>query len=305
MDSLNANYSFKYLGKDKGVSVVTFIDMRDLMWHSTVISSPDREAAYVIDGLMHNDVIQSDIHSTDTHGYWEVIFAATHLLHFGFAPRIKGVGRQRLYAFRHRRHYQEQGHTLLPGHYIREALIDDQWDEVLLFIATIRLKITTASQLFKRLNSYSRQHPLYRALKEFGRLPKTLFILKYCDDLQLMQAVEKQLNKVEGSNKFSKAVSFGHSHEFIQGEKEDQEIAEACRRLIKNAIVCWNYLYLSRLIAEEKNGEHRAALLEAVRNGSAATWAHFNLHGEFDFSDERMINSMGLTPPKNPSLEPG
>jgi hypothetical protein len=49
----------------------------------------------------------------------------------------------------------------------------------------------------------------------------------------------------------------------------------------------------------------RVALLEAVRNGSAATWAHFNLHGEFDFSDDRMIDSMGLTPPKNPSLEPG
>ena len=39
---------------------------------------------------MHNDVIKSDIHSTDTHGYSEVISGATHLLHFGFAPRIKG-----------------------------------------------------------------------------------------------------------------------------------------------------------------------------------------------------------------------
>ncbi|SDA22546.1 Tn3 transposase DDE domain-containing protein [Nitrosospira sp. Nsp18] len=104
---------------------------------------------------------------------------------------------------------------------------------MLRFIATIRLKVTTASQLFKRLNSYSKQHPLYRALKEFGKIPKTRFILKYIDDLEFRQAIEKQLNKVEGSNKFSKAVSFGHSHEFIQSEKEDQEIAEACRRLIK------------------------------------------------------------------------
>jgi TnpA family transposase len=108
---------------------------------------------------------------------------------------------------------------LLPGHSIRKALIENQWDEVLRFIATIRLKISTACQLFKRLSSYSKQHPLYRALKEFGKIPKTLFILKYCDDLDLRQAVEKQLNKVEGSNKFSKVVSFGHSHEFIQGQK--------------------------------------------------------------------------------------
>lgn len=305
VDSLNANYSFKYLGKDKGVSVVTFIDMRDFMWHSTVISSSEKEAAYVIDGLMHNDVIRSDIHSTDTHGYSEVISGATHLLHFGFAPRIKGLGRQKLYAFKDRCHYQGQGHVLLPHHCIRETLIEDQWDEIMRFIATIRLKITTASQLFKRLNSYSRQHPLYRSLKEFGKITKTLFILKYCDDLQLRQAIEKQLNKGEGSNKFSKAVSFGHSHEFIQGEKEDQEIAEACRRLIKNAIVCWNYLYLSRVLAKEKSDERRAALIEAIRNGSAATWAHFNLHGEFDFSDERMVDSIGLTPPKNPGLELG
>ena len=86
VDSLNANHSFKYLGKDKGVSVMSFIDMRHMIWYSTVISSSEREAAYVIDGLMHNDVIKSDIHSTDTHGFSEMIFAVTYLLGFKFAP---------------------------------------------------------------------------------------------------------------------------------------------------------------------------------------------------------------------------
>ena len=163
VDSLNANYSFKYLGKEKGVSVVTFIDMRDLMWHSTVISSAEREAAYVIDGLMRNDVIKSDIHSTDTHGYSEVIFGATFGL-VEYAPRIKGVGHQQLYAFKKRKPYEELGYTLLPDRSVHEPYIEEQWDEILRFLATIRLKVTSASQLFKRLNSYSKQHPLYRAL---------------------------------------------------------------------------------------------------------------------------------------------
>ena len=35
-------------------------------------------------------------------------------------------------------------------------------------------------------------------------------------------------------------------------------------------------------------------MIEAIRNGSVATWKHFNLHGEFDFSDERMVDTMGL-----------
>jgi TnpA family transposase len=302
VDSLNANYSFKYLGKDKGVSVVSFIDMRQLLWHSTVISSAEREAAYVIDGLMHNDVVKSDIHSTDTHGYSDIIFAATHLLGFSFAPRIKGLGRQRLYAFKNRKHHEQQGHMLMPHRCINPDPIHEQWDEILRFIATIRLKVTTASQLFKRLNSHARQHPLYQALKEFGKIPKTLFILQYVDDPAFRQAIEKQLNKVESSHKFAKAISFGHSHEFIQGEKEDQEIAEGCRRLIKNAIVCWNYLYLSRELNAQHDEERKAELIDAIRNGSVMTWEHINLHGEYDFSDEKMLDSVGLAGPKNRPL---
>ena len=308
VDSLNASQSFKYFGQDKGASIISFIDMRHLLWHSTVITAAEREAAYVIDGLMHNDVIKSDIHSTDSHGYSEVIFCSTCMLGTMFAPRIKGVGRQRLYAFKNRHFYEDQGHTaLLPHAVIREGLIEPQWDEVLRFIATIKLKVASASQLFKRLNSYSKQHPLYRALKEFGRMPKSLFVLKYADDPALRQSIEKQLNKGEASNKFSKAVSFGHNSEFAQSEKEDQEIAESCRRLIKNVIICWNYLFLARALEQETDPVRKAQIIEAIRNGSVGTWRHFNLHGEFDFSDEKMIDSIELLVaalrfvPKNPS----
>ena len=126
-------------------------------------------------------------------------------------------------------------------------------------------------------------------------MPKSLFILKYVDDPAFRQSIEKQLNKVEGSHKFSKAISFGHSHEFIQSEKQDQEIAESCRRLIKNAIICWNYLFLTRSLDQAPDEARKAELINAIRNGSVATWRHFNLHGEFDFSDERMVDSVGLT----------
>jgi TnpA family transposase len=173
-----------------------------------------------------------------------------------------------------------------------------QWDEVLRFIATIKLKEATASQLFKRLNSYSRQHPLYHALKEFGKIPKSDFLLRYIDTVTLRQAVEQQLNKGENANKFSRAVSFGNHQEFLSGEKIEQEIAEGCRRLIKNAIICWNYLYLTKKLAEADNEDRRQALLIAVRHGSVVTWQHINLQGEYDFSDEKLQDSIGLLVPE-------
>ena len=48
------------------------------------------------------------------------------------------------------------------------------------------------------------------------------------------------------ANRFTRAVAVGNPREFTQAEKEEQEIAEACNRLIKNSIICWNYLYLAR-----------------------------------------------------------
>ena len=90
---------------------------------------------------------------------------------------------------------------------------------------------------------------LYRALKAFGQIIKSLFILRYLDDLALRQAVEQQLSRVELANRFTRDVAVGSPREFLQAEKEDQEIAEACNRLIKNSIVCWNYLYLEHKLA--------------------------------------------------------
>ena len=296
VDSLNANYSFKYFGQGKGVSAVNFIDERHFLFHSTIISLSKREAAYVIDGVLHNDVVKSDVHSTDTHGYTEVVFGVMHMLGFTYAPRLKGLKHQQRYAFPNvkRKHYEDEGFEILPDGYINIKIIEDQWEDILRFVATIKLKETTASQLFRRLNSYSNQHPLYKALKEFGKIAKSIFILQYIDDVEFRQTIEKQLNKSESSNKVSWAVAFGSNQEFLHGERVEQEIAKSCRRLIKNAIVCWNYLYLSQRISDAPSPERRQQIVAAVTNGSVFTWQHVNLHGEYDFSEEKLEDSVAL-----------
>jgi TnpA family transposase len=303
VDSLHARPSFKYFGRGKGASVYTFLDERHFLYHSTVISSPEREAPYVIDGLMHNDVVKSDVHSTDTGGYTEMLFGVMRLLGFSYAPRIKGFAKQQRYGFRRRKEYEGLGYRILPDGHINTSLIEDQWDQVLRFVATIKSKVTTATQLFKRLNSYSRQHPLYAALKEFGKIEKSLFLLRWIDLVDLRQAVEKQLNKGENANRFADAICFGGSQEFLHAEKMEQEMAAGCNRLIRNAIICWNYLYLSQQLAEEPDAGRRQALLAALRSGSIVHWRHLNLHGEYDFSEERLRDSVGLDLSKILALE--
>ena len=113
--------------------------------------------------------------------------------------------------------------------------------------------------------------------------PKTQFILTYYDDVELRQRIEKQLNKVELANRFSKAVFFANNQEFQDGTKEEQEIATACQVLIQNAIVLWNYLYLSQLLTHTVHSDQRNDMLETIVGGSILTWRHVNLQGEYDF----------------------
>ena len=101
--SLNASNSFKYFGQVQGVSAYTFIDERSFLWYSLVFSAAERESAYVIDGLMHNDVVRSDVHSTDEHGFMEAIVCVTHLLGISYAPRFKDLKKHNLYQFRNSR----------------------------------------------------------------------------------------------------------------------------------------------------------------------------------------------------------
>ncbi|MGB6151614.1 MAG: Tn3 family transposase, partial [Pricia sp.] len=285
--SIHANHSFKYFGTGKGVTAYSFIDETSSLFYSTVISSSEREAAYVIDGLMHNEDVESSIHSTDTHGYSEIIFAITNGIGVFFSPRIKNLKNQLLYTFREnpKKSYAKTGFNVLPTamRYIDNGIIVEQWDNVLRLLVTIKLREITASRILKRLSSYSKQHPLYRALKHVGRIFKTYFILKYLNELDLRQSTERALNRIENSHQFAKAIFFGNNQNIKMGSKEEQEVIVATRHLIQNSIVLWNYLKISDKLSKCSSKAELEEMLATVKDSSIMTWQHINIHGEYNF----------------------
>ena len=75
--------------------------------------------------------------------------------------------------------------------------------------------------------------------------------------------------------------------------------------MIKNAIICWNYLYLSQKLYEAETDERKTEIITAISDGSVVTWQHVNLHGEYDFSDEKLQASIGLDLTKIEGLKIG
>jgi len=289
--SLLATHSPKYFGSGKGVSVYSSIDEKDRLFYYDVIGAGESESGFVLDGLFHNEEITSDTHSTDTHGYSETVFGICYLLDVQFAPRIKNYQEQLLYTFKdkNRKHYENQTYKILPAKsaHINEEIILEQWDQILRLLCTIKLKETLPSNILKRLSSYSKQNPLYKAIKEIGRIYKTIFLLKYYDEVVLRQNIEKQLNRIELSHHFAKTVFFGNNREFKYATKEEQNIAVGCRQLIQSAIILWNYLYISEKLSQIKNDDAEfQKQIELLKNTSMMSWEHVNLHGKYDFNIE-------------------
>jgi hypothetical protein len=118
---------------------------------------------------------------------------------------------------------------------------------------------------------------------KLGKIIKTDFLLNYIDDVTLRQRIEKQLNKVEASNKFSKAVFFGNSSEFTVATAEEQNIANNSKRLIQNAIILWNYMFITKTL-QQANENEKQEILNALKNSSIIYWNFINFYGEYNFT---------------------
>ena len=55
---------------------------------------------------------------------------------------------------------------------------------------------------------------------------------------------------------------------------------------------------MAQRLEDTENAVERTTLLEAIKHGSVISWRHVNLLGEYDFSDEKLRDSIGLEIPK-------
>lgn len=92
-DSLLASYYPRYYGYyEKAIGIYTHVSDQYSVFSTKVISCSPREALYVLDGLLENNtILKIQEHTTDTHGYTEIIFALCYLLGFSFMPRIRDL----------------------------------------------------------------------------------------------------------------------------------------------------------------------------------------------------------------------
>ncbi len=266
-------------GSSPGRTFYTHISDQYAPFHPKVVNVGVRDSTYVLDGLLyHESDLRIEEHYTDTAGFTDHVFALMHLLGFRFAPRIRDLGDTKLYIPKSDATYD----ALKPmiGGTLNINRVRVHWDEILRLATSIKLGTVTASLMLRKLGSYPRQNGLAVALRELGRIERTLFILDWLQSVELRRRVHAGLNKGEARNALARAVFFNRLGEIRDRSFEQQRYRASGLNLVTAAIVLWNTVYLERAAnALRSHGQFADdALFQYL---SPLGWEHINLTGDY------------------------
>ena len=154
------------------------------------------------------------------------------------------------------------------------------WDEILRLATSIKQGTVTASLMLRKLDSYPRQNGLAVALRELGRIKRTLFILDWLQSVELRRCVHAGLNKGEARNALARAVFFNRPGEISDRSFEQQHYRASGLNLVTAAIVLWNTVYLERA-AKALSGHGHAVDATLLQYLSPLGWERINLTGDY------------------------
>lgn len=256
------------LGILQGATIYRHVSDQYSSFYTKVINTNARDAVHVIDGLLYHETeLHIDEHYTDTAGYTDQIFGLSHLLGFRFAPRIRDISELTLYSFNK------------PSKYSKiEKIIKENYDDVLRLTQSISEGKVSASLIMGKLGSYARQNTLATAIREIGRIEKTIFSLDYISNKPLRRRIQRGLNKGE----------------LRERELQDQMQRASALNIIINAISVWNTAYLQKAIDHLKQTSSiDESLLEHI---APLGWEHINFLGEYKFELRNVHETDDLRP---------
>jgi TnpA family transposase len=161
------------------------------------------------------------------------------------------------------------------------------------FATSVGTGTASASLLLKRLGAYPRQNGLALALREIGRIERTLFILDWLELPGLRRQATAELNKGEARNALARAICFHRLGRLRERTAKAQQYRASGLALVTAAIALWNTVYLGRAVDDLRRGGEIIAdpLLSHL---AAVGWQHINLTGDYLWDADSSLGPDGF-----------
>ena len=168
----------------------------------------------------------------------------------------------------------------LVGGKVNADLIDRNWADILRIASTMAAGTMRPSQILRKLAAYPRQNELAAALREVGRIERSLFMLDWTTDPDMRRRAQVGLNKGEAHHALKRAINFHQRGELRDRTGEGQHYRIAGLNVLAAIIIYWNTQKLSEAVfARQKAGLETPA--EFLTHVSPLGWEHINLTGEY------------------------
>jgi Tn3 transposase DDE domain/Domain of unknown function (DUF4158) len=124
------------------------------------------------------------------------------------------------------------------------------------------------------------QNRLAVALREIGRVERTLFLLDWLADRDLQRRVQIGLNKGEAHHALKRAISFHRRGEIRDRTSDGQHHRIAALNLLAAIIIYWNSWKLGEVLGRMMEAG-QAPAPDLLPHVSPLGWEHINLTGEY------------------------
>jgi TnpA family transposase len=283
---------------DEGITSYLHVSDQHTTYGTQIIVSTDRDATYTLDEILGNTTeLAIDEHTVDTHGQTLATFALFDLCGYRLSPRIAKLAQRQLWRPHRADHYRQWPHAgPLLTQRAQIDLIERHWDDLLRIAGSLRDGTVSAALLISRLQAGARQHPLSKALIEYGKLIRTLHSLRWFTDETFRRRIGRQLNKGEAMNELRQQIAFAHGQTIWHRHHEDQTMQAHCLTLVTNACILSTTRYLQDAIDNER-AAGRTIHDDSLPHVSPARWQSINFYGTYDFDTDAV-------PERHPLREP-
>ncbi|MCX0273361.1 transposase [Nocardia zapadnayensis] len=279
--TIHARPNPKYFGRKRGITWLNMLNDQSAGLAAQVLSGTPRDSLHTVDVVLrqHGGTEPEQI-ITDAGSYSDIVFGLLHLLGKKYRPQLKNLPDQKLWRI-------DAGADYGPLDRAARGRIDTEkisghWDDMCRIAVSMHAGEVSAHEVTRMISRDGTPTSLGQAIAHYGRIFKTIHILRLADDEPYRREGKGQENLVEGRHDLARRIFHGKKGEITRAYYEGMEDQLSALGLVLNCVVLWNTIYLDRALDQLRDQGYPVLDADVARL-SALIRSHIGFDGHYAF----------------------